>query len=89
MEELLLHIGEINTIKKLEGDYVFYSTDANFWQEQNVENIGQFEHWCAKQQFEAEFRRLGNRGFLPFDPDELPTSELQEELKKLGWNNGI
>jgi hypothetical protein len=86
---LITHIKETNTLKKLTGDYIFYSTDVKFWQEQNVETIEQFEHWCAKQQYEAEFRRLGNKGFLPFDPDELTTAELQEELEKLGWNNGI
>lgn len=83
MEELLDFIKEQNVFKKLTGDYIFYSTSLEFWKEAGVESVADFEHWKAKQDFEQEFRKQGNRGFLPFDPDSKSTQELQEELAKL------
>lgn len=83
MDELLQYIGEQNTLKKLCGDYIFYSTSPEFWKEQGVESVAQFEHWLAKQQYEAEYRKSGHRGFLPVDLDSMTTEDILQEIEKL------
>jgi hypothetical protein len=83
MQELIDHIKELNTLKKLVGDYFFYSTQAAFWQEQKVSTVAQFEHWQAKTEYETEFRRQGNKGFLPLDPDAQSVQELHTALEHL------
>lgn len=83
MDELLNYIGEANVMKKLSGDYIFYSTSPDYWREQGVESVDDFEHWQVKQQFEEEYRRQGNRGFLPFDLDSVTTEELRARLCEL------
>lgn len=83
MQELIDHIKELNTLKKLVGDYIFYSTQEAFWEDQKVSTVEQFDHWLAKSEYEAEFRRQGNRGFLPFDPDTLSEQELHTALEQL------
>lgn len=83
MDELIEHIKQENVFKKLSGDYIFYSTSPDFWQQQNVESVEQFEHWKAKQQYEKEYRARGHRGFLPIDLDSLTTEELQQEIDRL------
>jgi len=83
MEDLLIHIGQLNTFKKLAGDYIFHSTDPEFWTGQRVASIESFEHWTLKREFDSAFRALGHRGFYPFNLDQLTTAELQAELTKL------
>jgi hypothetical protein len=83
MEDLLAHIGEINTFKKLGGDYIFYSTEPEYWTHEGVTSVEQFEHWRAKGAYEAAYRARGHKGFLPFDLDELTATELKQELTKL------
>jgi hypothetical protein len=82
MQELIDHIKELNTLKKLGGDYLLYSTQETFWQDQNVITVGQFEHWVVKSEYETEFRRH-SKGFLPFDPDTLSEQELRTALNHL------
>lgn len=83
MDELLDYIKEENVFKKLSGDYIFYSTSPDYWREQGVESVSDFEHWRLKEKFELEWRKQGNRGFLPFDLDSVSTEELQSRLEKL------
>ncbi len=83
MDELLKHIGEANVMKKLSGDYVFYSTSPDYWQEQGVESVSDFEHWQLKEKYEQVWRKQGNRGFLPFDLDSVTTEELRSRLEQL------
>lgn len=83
MQELIDHIKELNTLKKLVGDYIFYSTQEAFWEDQKVSTVEQFDHWLAKSEYEAEFRLQGNRGFLPFEPDTMSEHELRTALEHL------
>jgi len=83
MEDLLVHIGQLNTFKKLEGDYIFHSTDTEFWKDQGVASVEQFEHWIVKRKYDSAYRARGHRGFFPFDLDQLTTAELEVELTKL------
>lgn len=83
MDELLDHIKQENTLKKLSGDYILYSTASEFWKKEGVESVDQFEHWKAKKLYEKEYRKSGERGFLPHDLDALSTEEIKAEIKKL------
>jgi len=83
MEELIQHIGALNTMKKLEGDYMFFSTDQEFWKEQKVTTIADFERWQLLGDYETLYRAKGNKGFLPYDEDTITITELQERFDKL------
>jgi hypothetical protein len=83
MDELLEHIGELNVMKKLTGDYIFYSQEAEYWKSQKVESVKDFEHWQAKQEYERTYRALGHRGYLPIDPDAYTAEQLQQQTRDL------
>lgn len=83
MEELLEHIGELNVMKKLTGDYIFYSQEAEYWETQNVRSIKDFEHWQAKAEYEKVYRASGHRGYLPIDPDAYTAEQLKQQTEAL------
>jgi len=83
MDELLDHIKQENTLKKLSGDYIFYSTSPDFWEHEGVSTVAEFEHWKARVQYEKVYRESGHRGFLPICLHDLTTEQIYNEIEKL------